>query len=56
MNAEYEELIKKVTNDDNKNYSVAELLDRLMKDDSWEPDPMRRMKTIISLKIKFDNA
>lgn len=56
MKAEYEKLIENVTNDDNKNYSVAELLDRLMKDDSWEPDPMRRMKTIISLKIKFENA
>ncbi len=56
MKAEYEKLIENVTNDNNRNYSVAELLDRLMKDDSWEPDPIRRMKTIISLKIKFENA
>lgn len=56
MKAEYEKLIEQITNDHNAKYTVEELLDRLMKDDSWEPDPMQRMKTIISLKIKFENA
>ena len=56
MKAEYEKLIEKVTNEHNAQYTVEELLDRLMQDDSWEPDPMRRMITIISLKIKFENA
>lgn len=56
MKAEYEELIARVTNDDNKNYTVESLLDRLLKDDSWEPDPRRRMMTVISLRIKFENA
>ena len=56
MKAEYEKLIENITNEYNKDYTVEQLLDRLMKDDSWEPDPVRRMKTIISLKIKFENA
>ena len=56
MMEDYQELIDSVTNEYNKDYTVAGLLDRLMKDDSWEPDPAKRLQAIIMLKIKFDNA
>ena len=56
MDAKFDTLIKEVTNENNKNYTIQELLDELLKDDSWEPDPGRRFQTIMMLKAKLNNA
>lgn len=56
MDAKFDRLINEVTNEDNKDYTIQELLDELLKDDSWEPDPKRRFQTIMMLKGKLNNA
>ena len=56
MGTEHLEFSECFSNDDNTSYSIEELLDQLMKDDSWEQNPISRMKTVIALKIMFENA
>lgn len=52
----HQALIARITNEDNKEYTISELLDELLKDDSWEADFGKRMQVVMVLKIKFDNA
>lgn len=47
------EEIKKVGSDE---YTVNELMDKLIADDSWEKNPHERMEVIMMLKFKFANA
>lgn len=56
MDAKFDKLINEVTNENNKDYSIQELLDQLLKDDSWEQDPGKRFQTVMMLKGKLNNA
>ena len=56
MNQKFDQLINEITNENNQQYTVAELLDELIKDASWEPDPRKRMQTVMMLKHKLENA
>ncbi len=56
MNQKFDQLINEITNENNQQYTVAELLDELIKDASWESDPRKRMQTVMMLKHKLENA
>ena len=56
MDKKFDQLIAEITNDNNKDYTVSELLDELLKDASWEPNPQKRFQTIMMLKAKLNNA
>lgn len=56
MDKKFDKLIEAITNENNKDYSVSELLDKLLKDESWEPNPQKRFQTIMMLKAKLNNA
>ncbi len=56
MDKKFDTLIEKITNENNACYSISELLDELLKDESWEADPQRRFQTVMMLKSKLNNA